>query len=1229
MSKTWTAAQLAAIRTKRKTILVSAAAGSGKTATLTERIIRSLTDPVAPADLSKMLIVTFTRSAADELKSRIFNALSEALAKDPANRHLTSQLIQVESAKICTIDAFYLELLRENFSVLGLSSSFRVADTAELEILKKSTMDETIDSFYEKDEEFPAFAECFTGIRTTNSLADTLLDLEEQIASVPEGVSFLAKQAEIMLRQKENDFFSTDFGILLREHCKDIVQHCLSIFTVACDTLSTDPSIAEALLPSFSYDKNFCSDLLSALQNSENGYADAQELLSTFSPIRLKRLKPDLITEDIEKLKTLRTDLHAKLRTMKKKSFSKSPEHIQFAMRDTASVTQKLYRVLSEYEQRISEEKHRRNIVDFHDIRRYTLRLLVTEDGSPTPLALQYAQQFSDIYIDEYQDVDRVQDLIFRSIARNDNRFMVGDIKQSIYSFRGAEPKVFAEYRASFPDYAATESNHSDGVTIFMSENFRCDQSVIDFTNCICSRIFSACSESIGYGAEDDLVFSKTPPTEEYRAPAVQVSVISNLKQKETETEINVTEATDSEEEAPSSKELEAMYIAKEIQRLITDEKKSDGSPIVPGDIAVLFRSRSMSAYLVRALNRQGILTSECDGDRYFENPDVLMVLCLLNTIDNPHRDIFLTGTLCSPLFGFTLNDLIQIRSNSDASFSLYDALVAYQNQPDELGRRCSNFDKLLHEWRQTSVSLPVDRFLRILFDSELFLSSALFSAPNELGEGGNLLRLYEYARTFEAGSFKGLYNFIEFINLQIEEGKKIKVPPKGISADRVNLMTVHQSKGLEFPVCFLCGTGNRFNKKDQYADLLFDYPTGIAMKIVDSTGFARINTPMHEALAINTEIKRNEEEMRVLYVALTRARERLYITASSSRNEESLMNKASVRAEFCDRHVLLHCNSYLDWILIPFADKNICTDAFHLSFLTEKEVLTEQDAAKLPSSSPNISDTDEKLEHMLKEKFAFQYPYRHLRRVPAKLSVSRLSPDTLDFSDDAAELFPSVVRSTIPDFFLESHSDRSNAAERGTATHLFLQFCDFSYAKEHGIINEIARLTEHGFLPPNLAELIYAEELQAFLTGDLLKRIECAKTVIREQRFNILMSPDLFTRDTSLRKQLQEERLAVQGVIDLILIGQDDSVELYDYKTDRLSEKELNDPKLAEEKMNTLHSLQLSYYAHAVSLLFNKPCNRVAVYSTHAGKLFPIQLQPLAASVEISDCFGQVPNRI
>lgn len=1209
MSRNWTTAQSAAMNIRNKTLLVSAAAGSGKTATLTERIIRSITNPEHPADISKMLIVTFTRAAAEELKNRIFQALSDALAKDPSNRSLTAQLMKLGSANICTIDAFYLDLIRSHFSSLGLSASFRIADTAELEILARSVMEETVEFFYETEEDFPRLVECFAGMRSTDRGIEVLLDLDIQVSSVPEGVEFLKHSFYQTQNDLEKDFFSTAFGQILRSRSLDIVRHALQVLNTACTYIQADSDIAAAMLPSFEYDRNFCERLLEALEDEKNGYLRAQALLEEFAPIRLKRLKADFVTDQTERFKSLRTGLHTQIRDLGKKSFSKSSENIRRAMKDTARYTEMLYHVLLEYESRMTEEKKKRNVLDFNDIRRYTLKLLVNPDGTPTPVALQYAQQFSDIYIDEYQDVDYVQDLIFRSISRPDNRFMVGDIKQSIYSFRGAEPQVFANYRATFPSYESKDAQNSSAVTVFMSENFRCDRNVIDFTNLICSRIFSACADSIGYQKEDDLVFSKSLPSETYASPKVNVVVL-----------LTATENEEDASDAPlDKKELEAEYIASEIERLITSEIKANGEPILAGDIAVLFRSRSMSAYLAKALQKRGILSSESDGDRYFENPDVLMVLCLLNAVDNPHRDIFLMGTLRSPLFGFSMEDIIRIRTEGSKTDSLYDALLAYSGRTNDLANRCKHFEDVLNNLRHDARALPVDRFLRTLFESDLFIATGLINTQNEAGDGGNLIRLYEYARTFEAGSFKGLYNFIEFINTIIEKGQKMKVPPKGVSPERVNLMTIHQSKGLEFPVCFVCGTGNRFNRQDQYESLLLEYPIGAAMKLSDDTGFARINTPMREALVANTEMRQIEEEMRVLYVALTRARERLYVTAGSSSTEESLMKTAENRSAFCNRHTLLRCNSYLDWILIPLADPCVKKDCCSLSFLTEKDVLQLESHLELNPEASEILSVDTELLSFLQEKFSFQYPYTDFRRIPAKLSVSRLSPNVLDEQDEAVDICSSP-QATIPDFFLSTQSTKVTAAERGTATHLFLQFCDFEYAGRHGVQEEIHRLIEKQFLPSSMEQLIYSDELNAFLNSDLMEQLRHAKRIIREQRFNIFLSPEHFSQDEKFRRKIQNEKLAVQGVIDLIIIDQDDRILLYDYKTDRLSQEELNSHILAQQKMNRVHGQQLSYYAHAAELLFGRPCHRIGIYSTHAARIFDIQAQALTVSEDLLD---------
>ncbi len=1212
----WTCGQTAAINTHGRDILVSAAAGSGKTATLTERIIRSITNKEAPADISKMLIVTFTRAAANELKERIFLSLGKALAADPANKHLNEQLIKLGSADICTIDAFYLNIIRQNFSTLGISASCRIADNSELSILKKETMDETIDFFYEKDPAFPALAECFIGTKSINRLCEPMLSLYEDLSSHIEGVEFLKIKSEELTEYAENsiDFFETVYGKVIKTELTEFFEYYQKLFNSAYEYSKEYPDIFKNRVFTYEKDLALVTELYDTLTSSESvTYSDIRMLFSSFSPAKLGSAKKEDETPESEYFKAQRTLFKDKMTDFNVRIFSRDEGMLRSEMIKTAENISKLYTVISEFSKRFAEEKTRRSIMDFNDIRQYTYKLLINTDGSLSDIANQYRELYTDIYIDEYQDVDSVQDAIFRAISKN-NRFMVGDIKQSIYGFRGAEPEVFALYRSKFFGYDAKEGkdipNDVKNISIFMSDNFRCDKNIIDFTNLVCSKIFYTCKDSIGYTKEDDLCYSKSEPYAEYVSPTVEVSLILTDKDG-----IDSDEAEkEKKKNEPTADEIEADFIAEKIASIIEKEKKADGKPILPGDIAILYRSNNMVSVLSEALRKRGILCSEGGGD-YFESPDVLLTLSLLNAVDNPHRDIHLAATLCSPLFEFSMDDLIQIKLKASNNFSLYDAVEEYSTEfsrnSDSLALKCNSFIKTLTELRKNASSLPVDRFLRVLFESELFLASGLLADRNDYGEGGNLLRLYEYARTFEAGSFKGLYNFIEFINTLIENGEKLEVSAKEKCPDRVNLTTMHHSKGLEFPICFICGAGKRKNTSELSKSMIFEYPLGITMKLSDSTGFAQINTPLRESAAIKKRIRETEEEMRILYVAMTRARERLYITATSKREVEALLIDAQMRNQNYCSYAIKHCSSFIDWILLPFADTSVITDCCRLDIVAALESDVEEDLEALDREEITLEQDTQLYEHLC-NKFDFNYGYSDFLRIPAKISVSRLSPDVLDNGDGALELFSSDSKTVIPDFFITDKQKKASAAERGTATHLFLQFCDFKNIRKNGVEEEISRLTEKRFIPENIAELIYTDELKMFMQGELADKILNAAKVIREQRFNLLLPAEIFSEDKDFAEKLKGETLAVQGVIDLILVDQNGNIELYDYKTDRLTKEELISFDKAKKKMNEHHGLQLSYYAHAVSELFQKKCCRVCVYSTHSGKLYDINTVPL-----------------
>ena len=1219
----WTRGQSAAISIRGKTLLVSAAAGSGKTATLTERIIRTLTED-EDSDISKMLIVTFTRAAATELRDRIFKALSEKLATDPQNRRLNEQLIKLGSASICTIDAFYLTLIRQNFTALGISASARIADTSELDVLTKSVMEEVIDKFYDSDPDFPLFAECFIRTKSVYMLSNTMLDTYSELSSSPDGIELLKKQADALLSYAESktDFFDTPYGIALRRVLIPKFEYYSRVLEDARINAEQNSDIIGKRIPCYVYEEEFSKRVYSALCESAD-FGKLHDLFSSYSPPRMGSItRGEQDDEEGLFYKDTRAQIKDDIISLKDKIFGRSTETLAEEMRLTAGHTDMLYRVLSEFFDKLSEEKLRRNIMDFDDIKRYTYKLLVNPDRTPTELAKQYQKQFSDIYIDEYQDVDLVQDLIFSAISRN-NRFMVGDIKQSIYGFRGAEPKVFASYKERF--YSLDTDNESappEGIneaTIFMSENFRCDPNVIKFTNLVCSRIFGATADSIGYTSADDLRFSKFPPVDDRKAEVTVILTDSS----DDENEENENEAEPPKKKrrkrnsvsTPDKEEYEAEYIADKIESLIGKETLANGRLITPGDIAILYRSGKMVAYLSEALARRGILCSEGGGGSYFESPDVLLVLSLLNAVDNPHRDIHLAAVLCSPLYEFSLDELISIRKSVPHTFSLYDALLDRSNTDDELGRKCLGFERELSGLRASSLSLPVDRFLRLLFESDIFAASGLLADRDSFGEGGNLLRLYDYARTFEASSFKGLYNFIEFINDLIENDKMLEIAPKERCAERVTLTTMHHSKGLEFPVCFICGVGAKKNMRQLNGSILYDEAIGVAMKLSDKTGFSRTNTPMREAIAKAKYIDEIEEEMRILYVALTRARERLYITAAKKADPESLLFNAKMRSRYSCRYTVTSCTSFLDWLLIPFADESADLSSCTLRFVTpQSPVASDGGSEKISDGSERAPRPapDTQLLERLREKFDYSYGYSALTRIPAKLSISKLYPDILDEVNSSAELIEDK-KTQIPDFFISGKTHSVSSADRGTATHLFLQFCNLPRARATGVSEEIARLIEKRFIPENIADIIYVDELERFIDSPLAHKMLSASRIIREQRFNLLLDAAAFTESREFAELLTNETLAVQGVIDLILIDENGDIELYDYKTDRLTARELADPTEAKRRLNSSHALQLSYYAHAIEQLFGRRCKKVCIYSTHSAELYDVELVPLS----------------
>ena len=622
----------------------------------------------------------------------------------------------------------------------------------------------------------------------------------------------------------------------------------------------------------------------------------------------------------------------------------------------------------------------------------------------------------------------------------------------------------------------------------------------------------------------------------------------------------------------------------------------------------MLFRKKKISTYLSGALRRRNIKVAETEATQYFENDDVLLMLCVLNTIDNPERDIYLAGTLRSPLFDFTPDELLTLRQEYAEPCSLFYGLCAYSKEKDDaLAKKCKDFYAVLTEWQDNAQSIPIDRFLLTLFNNERFIASGILSNQDSDGEGGNVLLLYDYARSFQGKGFKGLYEFIEYVNSLIDEGQSFPAASKRDAPDRVTLMTIHGSKGLEFPVCFLSLCGNKFNNEDAKQNLVLSYPDGIGMKLTDESGFSHVTPPMHTLISTKMYQDCVEEEIRILYVALTRARERLFISGVLRSTISKIKEKSSLRANFMDKYtVISQSNNYLDWILLTLTKEEY--DFVSLKYITPEDIKISLDTEDTTIEAEAEQIIDKELYDKLSNSFAFNYPYCGLSKIPSKLSVSKLYPDMLDETDTSYELFVDERPTTVPEFF-SSGNYTPSAAERGTATHLFLQFCNFEYAATHGIKEELQRLCEFKYIPERTKELIYTEELEKFINSEFLTEILSAKRIIREQRFNVSMSPENFTSNNDLVDKMKGEMLAVQGVIDLILITKDGKIKLYDYKTDRLTREELNSFSRGKEKLTKAHKEQLSYYAKACEEMFGKKCDSVQIYSTHASKLYEIDV--------------------
>ncbi len=1150
----WNEAQRRAIDHRGSNLLLSAAAGSGKTATLTERILELIIRD--GADISRMLIVTFTRDATAELKARIAGKLTEAMAENPDLRGLQRQIQKLEGAAISTTHSFLLGELRPHFAALGLVPDFSVVDEAVAGEMKREIMLDVVGDFFDAGEgEFLHLADTMGGSRDDESLDAALLSVWDKLMLIGEGPEFLLSD------KAEGDFLLSPVASALRDEITSALEHFGAVFERVEGDIASD-SATEKYSGGVRYYIEYIRLLKAAVGE---GYTKFKTVLSDFGEPDKPRLrnKTDAYIEYMD----ARRELRELFRYWGGRFFSVSEEKLAEVIDENRRLMRALCEVLSEFEKRFSDAKKERGKVDYNDIERLAVKLFTLPDGSPSPEAVSVGSRFDYIFIDEYQDTNRLQDAVYKAISASSERFMVGDIKQSIYGFRGARPEIFKGYREKYEKL-------DGGEAVFMSENHRCDSSIIDFSNIVSDYMFR--HSETPFDDEDKLVCAKQGGKVDEKC---EIVVVKNS------------------EDAGANPEAE--YVAERIRSMLGGDVKRDGTPVRPGDIAILMRNRAGAAFK-EALEARGVPVKTSERDSFFERPEVLLLCSLLYTVDNPTNDIQLCGVMKSEIFGFTMNDLINIRAGEDCP--LWYSVQRYAKGDGELSARASAFIKRLERYRDMAERLDAHKLLLSLIADTGFRAMTDGCSDERMEHSLRVMQSYAISCASDGGTLHDLIVYLE----GVMAGDGGEAVPS--AQDAVTICTHHASKGLEYPICFIVNTKTAFNTQDAADSVQVDSETGAFMKHTDAGGLVKYDTLLRASAALRATRRNLEEEMRVLYVAMTRAREKLIVTCLAPKKlskadvEEGIRDTAEKELRASQKRIAAGHTKYS--VFSARCPAHFILDAAHSasdrsSFEIKCESAGEMKETDEQKARELSGELVEKYKDMLLERFARKVPRSYLNDIPAKLSVSELHPGVLDCTrDDTEEV------ETVPAPAFISAEKKVGAAEAGTATHLFMQFCDMDALYFNGVEAEIKRLVDDRFIRRDTADIIRLDELEKFRESKLYSRMRDAKELRREFRFNAMVDACDFTENAELAERLREDgaQICVQGVVDLLFEDRGGKTVLVDYKTDRLTDKELQDMDVAREKLSARHRDQLMTYKSICEEMIGREIDEVLIYSLHLG---------------------------
>ena len=1196
------------VKHRGTTLLVSAGAGSGKTSTLARRIIERISDVNDKAEIDDFLIVTFTNASAKDLSEKIERAVSKCVACDISNKKAVRQLAKIKYANISTISSFCLGVVKKHFQHLGLPAKIRICDEAERDLLKKQTILDAIEEKYATSEDGDAFfdaVEIFSGDRNDDRFVDLIFRLHGKIFSNPNPQKWceraLLKYEEIS--ECEDFFNDTFYGYIAKKEIANALEEYIVALQSACDKMS-DIEEMNGYCKKFSEDIENACRFAQLLENCS--YSEAFEQVCNVTKLSLVGVKANYSAEFKKSITEMRNKAYASFQKKCRVFLNCDIETLKSSALSSSRILQELFDIVSKVDVRFTAEKTERGVIDFSDAEKFTYNLFVEsvdeETGRviPSEIARHYRDMFLEIYIDEYQDINEIQDMIFRSICKYDenghelNRFMVGDIKQSIYRFRGACPELFASYLKNFESYSSDGSGEKKE---FLSNNFRCSQSVVDFTNLIFSKIMPR-----EYTNDDKLVFSRNEVLKS-DAPCELVFF-------------------EEDEDADDFYGDEVKAAAQKIFQLCNNENvlSSDGKPFSYGDVAILLPAVSnVSDKYARYLENCGIPAYSDVSENFFENPEIILCLCLLNSIDNPLRDIYVTGAMRSEIFGFSDDDLLTLRRLSENITSsdrpMWRSVVEFSESlvDDDLSDKCKRFVSFVSKFKKLSVGTSSDKLLLKLY-SDLHLMNMVSEksfnryTENSASRRENLMILYNQARTFEKTSFRGLSAFLEFLKEREEKSDSIRSASSSETRNAVRIMSIHRSKGLEFPVCILCGFSSQFNKSEEREILCFSDEVGIGFKMRElsdlhkngvAASIVRYDTPFRNIVKSYESRLLLEEKKRLLYVAMTRAKDRLvvFLKNPDASELESIYSK-SVRGNE------ISASRFRDWFLYSLSEYDNLTEVYEKSDVSRNSSLYTSDSFSVSCIKPQsfyrsdiksdteifedeiISDAAEKI----RERVKYEYPYRLLSTIRSKVSVSDIKHSRL--ACDSVVSQPSENSLEMPSFVMQNDTD---GAKKGTAMHEFMQYADFLNC-EKSVEKEAKRLLECGYISGEQYGILDFARLSAFFEGDFYNLLKNAKKVYRESAFTLNLPlhelydgiDDVFCDETAL----------VQGKIDCFFESPDGTYTVVDFKTDRVK---------SMEELESRYRLQLEYYKRAVSEMTSTDSVKMAIFSFYLNDIIYI----------------------